>query len=209
MAMALESQVDAVLRANAEDMRLATDKGVQGAMLDRLKLDASRVQAIAVALREVAALPDPVGRVTLSETRPNGLLIERVRVPLGVIAMIYEARPNVTADAAALCLFAGNGVILRGGSEALQSNLAIAAALHDALRSSGLPAAALTLVDDLSREAMVELVQLVSDWARKSDIGPSCALPRVGRDLLLSAFLADAHGSSREPVRTQLPCLNP
>ncbi|MEW5315143.1 MAG: hypothetical protein WDW38_006592 [Sanguina aurantia] len=130
---------------------------------------------------------DPVGRVTLSETRPNGLLIERVRVPLGVIAMIYEARPNVTADAAALCLFAGNGVILRGGSEALQSNLAIAAALHDALRSSGLPAAALTLVDDLSREAMVELVQLV-------DI-VDLAIPRGGEGLI--RFIAE---HARVPV---------
>jgi glutamate-5-semialdehyde dehydrogenase len=181
MASALESQVDAVLRANAEDMRLAADKGVQGAMLDRLKLDESRVQAIAVALREVAGLPDPVGLVTRSETRPNGLHIERVRVPLGVIAMIYEARPNVTADAAALCLFAGNGVILRGGSEALRSNLAIAAALHHALQSNGLPAAALTLVEDLSRETMVELVQLV-------DI-VDLAIPRGGEGLI--RFIAE------------------
>jgi len=160
MASTLESQTDAVLEANAEDMRLAMAKGVQGAMLDRLKLDAPRVQAIADALREVAELPDPVGTVTRREIRPNGLRIERVRVPLGVIAMIYEARPNVTADAAALCLFAGNGVILRGGSEALRSNVAIAAALHSALQANDLPVAALTLIDDLSREAMVELLQL-------------------------------------------------
>lgn len=187
MALALESQSDTVLHANAEDMRLAADKGVQGAMLDRLKLDTSRVQAIATALREVAALPDPVGQITRSETQPNGLRIERVRVPLGVIAMIYEARPNVTADAAALCLFAGNGVILRGGSEALRSNLAIAAALHDALRSNGLPTAAITLVDDLSREAMVELVQLV-------DI-VDLAIPRGGEGLI--RFIAE---HARVPV---------
>jgi len=187
MADALESQVDAVLEANVEDMRLAVEKGVQGAMLDRLQLDVSRVQAMAAGLREVAKLPDPVGAVTRRETRPNGLSIERVRVPLGVIAMIYEARPNVTADAAALCLFAGNGVILRGGSEALCSNLAIAAALQTALQANHLAAAALTLVDDLSREAMVELLQL-------TDI-VDLAIPRGGEGLI--RFVAE---HARVPV---------
>ena len=187
MANALESQVDVVLEANAEDMRLAIEKGVQGAMLDRLKLDVPRVQGIADALREVADLPDPVGVVTRRETRPNGLRIERVRVPLGVIAMIYEARPNVTADAAALCLFAGNGVILRGGSEALRSNLAIAAALHSALRTNDVPVAALTLIDDLSREAMIELLQL-------ADI-VDLAIPRGGEGLI--RFVAE---HARVPV---------
>ncbi len=187
MANALESQSDAVLEANAEDMRLAREKGVQGAMLDRLKLDTSRVQAIADALREVAELPDPVGAVTRCETRSNGLSIERVRVPLGVIAMIYEARPNVTADAAALCLFAGNGVILRGGSEALHSNLAIAAALHAAMQANDVPVAALTLIDDLSREAMVELLQL-------TDI-VDLAIPRGGEGLI--RFVAE---HARVPV---------
>ena len=187
MAGALEAQADAVLAANAQDMQQASDKGVQGALLDRLRLDAPRVQAIADALREVAGLPDPVGRVTRRETRPNGLTIERVRIPLGVIAMIYEARPNVTADAAALCLFAGNGVILRGGSEALGSNRAIAAALQSALRAGGLPAAALTLVDDLSRAAMVELLQL-------TDI-VDLAIPRGGEGLI--RFVAE---HARVPV---------
>ena len=187
MASALESRTTAVLEANAEDMRLATEKGVQRAMLDRLRLDAPRVQAIAEALREVAELPDPVGVVTRRETRPNGLSIERVRVPLGVIAMIYEARPNVTADAAALCLFAGNGVILRGGSEALRSNLAIAAALHAAMRARGLPMAALTLIEDLSREAMIELLQL-------TDI-VDLAIPRGGEGLI--RFVAE---HARVPV---------
>ncbi len=187
MAASLESQAAAVLEANAEDMRRAAGKGVQGAMLDRLMLDAVRVQAIADALRAVAELPDPVGVVTRRETRPNGLAIERVRVPLGVIAMIYEARPNVTADAAALCLFAGNGVILRGGSEALRSNLAIAAALQAALQASQLPAAALTLIDDLSREAMVELLQL-------TDI-VDLAIPRGGEGLI--RFVAE---HARVPV---------
>ncbi|WP_458069269.1 glutamate-5-semialdehyde dehydrogenase [Rhodanobacter sp. BL-MT-08] len=187
MASSLESQTDAVLEANVEDMRLAAERGVQGAMFDRLKLDAPRVQAIAVALREVAGLPDPVGMVTRRETRPNGLSIERVRVPLGVIAMIYEARPNVTADAAALCLFAGNGVILRGGSEARRSNLAIAAALHAALHAHDVPTAALTLIDDLSREAMVEVLQL-------TDI-VDLAIPRGGEGLI--RFVAE---HARVPV---------
>jgi glutamate-5-semialdehyde dehydrogenase len=187
MADALEAQTSAVLEANADDMHRAVEKGVQGAMLDRLKLDALRVQAIADALREVAELPDPVGMVTRRETRPNGLRIERVRVPLGVIAMIYEARPNVTADAAALCLFAGNGVILRGGSEALRSNLAIAAALHAAMLAEGVPTAAITLVDDLSREVMVELLQL-------TDI-VDLAIPRGGEGLI--RFVAE---HARVPV---------
>ena len=187
MASALESHTTMVLDANAEDMRAATEKGVQGAMLDRLRLDALRVQAIADALREVAELADPVGMVTRREIRPNGLSIERVRVPLGVIAMIYEARPNVTADAAALCLFAGNGVILRGGSQALRSNLVIAAALHSALRANDVPTAALTLIDDLSREAMVELLQL-------TDI-VDLAIPRGGEGLI--RFVAE---HARVPV---------
>ena len=176
MAAALDAHGDAVLAANAIDMRQAGARGVQGAMLDRLRLDASRVAGIAAALREVATLPDPVGVVTRRETRPNGLVVERVRIPLGVVAMIYEARPNVTADAAALCLMAGNGVILRGGSEALQSNMAIAAALHAAMAAHGVPAAALTLVEDLSRETMVELLQLV-------DI-VDLAIPRGGEGLI-------------------------
>ncbi|MBB6189038.1 glutamate-5-semialdehyde dehydrogenase [Rhodanobacter sp. MP7CTX1] len=187
MAARLEVHSNAVLAANAEDMQKAAAKGVQGAMLDRLRLDASRVAAIANALREVAQLPDPVGLVTRRETRPNGLLIERVRVPLGVVAMIYEARPNVTADAAALCLMSGNGVILRGGSEALHSNIAIANALREALEAHGVPAAALTLIEDLSRQAMIELLQL-------SDI-VDLAIPRGGEGLI--RFVAE---HARVPV---------
>ena len=125
MADALQADAAAILAANAEDLHAAEAKGIGSAMLDRLMLDPHRLAGIANALREVAELPDPVGQVTRRETRPNGIEIERVRVPLGVIAMIYEARPNVTADAAALCLKAGNGVILRGGSEAICSNTAI------------------------------------------------------------------------------------
>ncbi|OOG52561.1 glutamate-5-semialdehyde dehydrogenase [Rhodanobacter sp. B05] len=187
MAAALEARSSAVLAANAEDMRHAAAKGVQGAMLDRLRLDEARVAGIASALREVAELPDPVGVTTRRETRPNGLAIERVRIPLGVIAMIYEARPNVTAEAAALCLMAGNAVILRGGSEAIHSNTAIAAALKSALRAHGVPVAALTLVEDLRRETMVELLQL-------SDI-VDLAIPRGGEGLI--RFVAE---HARVPV---------
>lgn len=187
MATALEAQSAAVLAANAEDMRQAAAKGVQGAMLDRLRLDQARVADIANALREVAGLPDPVGVTTRRETRPNGLSVERVRIPLGVIAMIYEARPNVTADAAALCLMAGNAVILRGGSEAIHSNTAIAAALKSALEAHGVPTAAVTLVDDLRRETMVELLQLV-------DI-VDLAIPRGGEGLI--RFVAE---HARVPV---------
>ena len=115
MAAALDADADTILAANARDMDAASAKGVTGAMLDRLKLDAGRLAGIANAVREVADLPDPVGQVTRRDVRPNGIAIERVRVPLGVVAMIYEARPNVTAEAAALCLKAGTGVVLRGG----------------------------------------------------------------------------------------------
>jgi len=187
MADALHAGTGAVLAANARDMTAAVEKGVQGAMLDRLKLDEQRIAGIVAALREVAELPDPVGVVTRRETRPNGLEVERVRVPLGVIAMIYEARPNVTADAAALCLMAGNGVILRGGSEAVHSNTAIAEVLRQALAAHGVPAAALTLVTDLRRETMVELLQL-------TDI-VDLAIPRGGEGLI--RFVAE---HARVPV---------
>ena len=176
MAQAIDDRTDAILAANEQDMAQAAAKGVQGAMLDRLRLDAGRVAAIANAVREVAGLPDPVGQVTRRDQLPNGLAIERVRIPLGVITMIYEARPNVTADAAALCLKAGNAVILRGGSEALHSNTAIAAALHAALEKHDIPAAAVTLVEDLRRETMVELLQL-------ADI-IDLAIPRGGEGLI-------------------------
>ena len=187
MADALEADADAIFEANAKDMAAAKGKGITGAMLDRLGLDQPRLAGIANALREVAELPDPVGQVTRRDTRPNGIDIQRVRVPLGVIAMIYEARPNVTADAAALCLKAGNGVILRGGSEAIHSNIAIAASLKRALREAGLPDAALTLVEDLRRETMLELLQL-------TDI-VDLAIPRGGEGLI--RFVAE---HARVPV---------
>ena len=187
MAQALDDDAGAILAANALDLEAARARGTTGAMLDRLTLDAKRLSGIAGALREVAALPDPVGQVTRRETRPNGIRVERVRVPLGVIAMIYEARPNVTADAAALCIKAGNGVILRGGSEAIHSNTAIAAALQRAIGEAGLDPAVLTLVTDLRRETMLELLQL-------TDI-IDLAIPRGGEGLI--RFVAE---HARVPV---------
>ena len=187
MASMLEERRDAILAANARDLQQAAAKGTQGAMLDRLRLDESRVAGIAKAVREIAALPDPVGLVTRRDTLANGLEVERVRISLGVIAMIYEARPNVTADAAALCLMAGNAVILRGGSEALHSNMAIASALHAALEKQDIPAAAITLIEDLRRETMVELLQL-------SDV-IDLAIPRGGEGLI--RFVAE---HARVPV---------
>jgi len=187
MATALEDDVAVILEANERDLLAAREKGISGAMLDRLKLDAAGLASIGNALREVAVLPDPVGQVTRDDIRPNGISVQRVRIPLGVIAMIYEARPNVTADAAALCIKAGNGVILRGGSEAIHSNIAIAASLKRALREAGLPDAALTLVEDLRRETMLELLQL-------TDI-IDLAIPRGGEGLI--RFVAE---HARVPV---------
>ena len=187
MADALDQDAEAILAANARDLEAARANGTTGAMLDRLALDGTRLSSIANALREVAALPDPVGQVTRSEVRPNGIRVERIRVPLGVIAMIYEARPNVTADAAALCIKAGNGVILRGGSEAIHSNTAIAAALQRAIGDAGLDTAVLTLVTDLRREAMLQLLQL-------TDI-VDLAIPRGGEGLI--RFVAE---HARVPV---------
>ena len=187
MADALLADEAVILAANARDIEAAAAKGIGSAMLDRLRLDTARLQGIAAAVREVAELPDPVGQVTRAYDRPNGIHVERVRVPLGVIAMIYEARPNVTADAAALCLKAGNAVILRGGSEAIHSNTAIAAALKRALRDAGLPEAVLTLVEDLRRETILELIQL-------SDI-IDLVIPRGGEGLI--RFVAE---HARVPV---------
>lgn len=187
MADQLDAQREAILAANAEDVARGEAGGLSAAMLDRLRLDPPRLAAIAAALREVAAQADPLDGVTRSETRANGLIIERQRVPLGLIAMIYESRPNVTADAAALCLKAGNAVLLRGGSEARASNAAIAAALHAALRERGLPEAAVSLIEDAAREHVLELLQL-------SDL-IDLAIPRGGESLI--RFVAE---HARVPV---------
>ncbi len=187
MAERIDTNVKFILDANQLDMAQAEHRGIGSAMLDRLRLDADRIEGISRGLREVAALADPVGQVTHRDTRPNGVVVERVRVPLGVIAMIYEARPNVTVDAAALCLKAGNGVILRGGSEAIHSNRALAGLLQQSLVEAGVPAAALILIEDLRRETMVELLQL-------NDI-VDLAIPRGGEGLI--RFVAE---HARVPV---------
>jgi glutamate-5-semialdehyde dehydrogenase len=154
MAAMLRNFAEAILAANADDLRAAREAGRPSAFIDRLTLTPARIEAMAKGLEDIAALPDPVGEVMASWTRPNGLTIERVRVPLGVIGMIYESRPNVTADAGGLCLKAGNAVILRGGSEAIASNRAIHAALVAGLRQAGLDEAAIQLVDTPDREAV-------------------------------------------------------
>ncbi len=150
----LRSSQDDILAANQRDMASARERGLSDSMLDRLMIDAERLEAIAAAVDNVAALPDPVGQVIDSAERPNGLVMERVRVPLGVIGIIYESRPNVTADAAALALRSGNAVILRGGSEAIQSNGAIFKAMVAGVVEAGLPADAIQLVQTTDRAAV-------------------------------------------------------
>ncbi len=149
-----------ILEANARDVESATAAKLTAALIDRLRLDDVRVAALARAVREIAEAPELIGRVERTETRPNGLVVERVRIPLGVIAMIYEARPNVTVDAAALCLKAGNACILRGGREALESNRALLASVHAGLIAGGLPPEVVQLVPMTDREAIAELVGL-------------------------------------------------
>lgn len=187
MARQLLAGEAAILAANREDLAKASANGANKATLDRLALDPQRVQDMADALREVAAQTDPLGAVTRSETRPNGVVVERQRIPLGLIAMIYEARPNVTAEAAALCLKAGNAVLLRGGSEASASNAAIANCLHAALREVGLPEASVSVVTDTARDHVLELLQL-------SDL-IDLAIPRGGESLI--RFVAE---HARVPV---------
>jgi glutamate-5-semialdehyde dehydrogenase len=160
MADGLLKNSDIIQQANKQDLDAGRATGLSAAMLDRLALNDKRISAMAAGLLEVAALPDPVGRVLEDRTRPNGLRLQKVAVPIGVIAFIYESRPNVTADAAGLCLKAGNAVILRGGKEAIQSNRAIANALLDSGARAGLPANAVQLVQTTDRDAVRELVQL-------------------------------------------------
>ncbi len=157
---AVRSQAAAILSANAQDLATAQAKGLAPALTDRLRLDASRLEAIALACEDVAKLPDPVGEVTEAWERPNGLKIIRRRVPIGLVAIIFESRPNVTVDAAALCLKSGNACILRGGSEALHTNLALAQAFSAGLVAAGLPPAAVTLLPFTDREAVPALGSL-------------------------------------------------
>ena len=160
-AQALRAETARILEANALDLAAARESGMRDAMLDRLTLTAARVEAMAQGVEDVAAQRDPVGRLLSGETRPNGLKIEKITVPMGVIGIIFEARPNVTSDAAALCLMAGSAVILRGGKEALHSNTAVTAVLQEALARTGLPREAVQLVRDTSRESSREMMGLV------------------------------------------------
>lgn len=174
----LERRSDEILEANAVDVSREEAGGMAAGLIDRLRLSDDRVRGMAGGLRQVAALPDPVGEVTDGWVRPNGLRIHRVRVPLGVVAIIYESRPNVTSDAFGLCLKSGNAAFLRGSSAAIESNTAIAAVLRDGLDKAGLPQDSLVLVDDVSREAATRFMQL------RDHI--DCLIPRGGPSLIQS-----------------------
>lgn len=160
MAQKLIAYKEEIIKENKKDLERAMEKGTSKAMLDRLSLDEGRIEGMANGLRKVAALEDPVGEVTGMWNRPNGLQIGKQRVPLGVIGIIYEARPNVTSDAAGLCLKSGNVVILRGGSEAINSNIAVVKALSEGIKEAGLPAECVQLVEDTSREVASEMMRL-------------------------------------------------
>lgn len=160
MAAALEVQQSEILAANERDMTAAAAKGMKSSMLDRLKLTAERISGMADGLRQVAGLADPVGNVIDGKTLPNGLHITKIRVPLGVIGIIYEARPNVTADAAGLCLKSGNAVILKGGSEAMESNKTVAAILAQAAEGAGIPAGSIQFIDTSDRQAVQDLIHM-------------------------------------------------
>jgi len=176
MADALILHSDFILSENSRDLAGAREKGLSAAMVDRLTVKDATIEAMAQGLREVAALPDPVGKVTSMWRRPNGLLVGRMRIPLGVIGIIYESRPNVTVDASALCLKSGNAVILRGGSEAIHSNLAIASVLQDVLKESSLPATAIQIIPFTDREAVSTMLQL--------DEYIDLIIPRGGEELI-------------------------
>ena len=160
IADAIEQSASEITAANGKDMEAGRQKGMSSSLLDRLMLDESRIKAIAESVRDVVKLNDPVGRILSDELRPNGLRLVKVAVPIGVIAVIYEARPNVTADSAVLCLKSGNAVILRGGKEAINSNIAIACAMRSALEKSSLPADCIQLVTDTTHESSNELMHM-------------------------------------------------
>jgi len=159
-AQALRAGSGEILGANRTDLQNGRDAGLPDALLDRLALSEKRIEAMAASIEEIVALPDPVGKIISGGKRPNGLMIQKVRVPLGVIGVIYEARPNVSSDAAALCVKAGNAVILRGGKEALGSNRAVTKLLRAALAAEGLPEDSVQLIEDTSRESAAQLMQL-------------------------------------------------
>lgn len=172
----LEQQQAELLEANAQDMREAQTKGLAPAMLDRLRLDSGRIAAMAKGLREVVALPDPVGKVVEELHRPNGLRLRKTRAPLGVIGIVYESRPNVTIDAASLCLKAGNACVLRGGSESLRSNVALGKLVTQALQAAGLPAACVSVLDVADRAAVGALLKMDKDV--------DVIIPRGGHNLI-------------------------
>ncbi len=176
MAAELRARVPSLLEANALDIAAGEAKGLSGAMLDRLRLDEKRVEAIAAGIDQVATLPDPVGQVMDDWSRPNGIRIQQVRVPIGTIGIIYESRPNVTADAAVLCFKTGNATILRGGSEAIHSNRAIADALQAGGASAGLPDHAIQLIPFTDRESVTILAQM-DKWL-------DLIIPRGGKGLI-------------------------
>lgn len=176
MAAELRARVPQLLEANAKDLETATAKGISGAMFDRLKLDEKRVEAIAVGIDEVTELPDPVGQVLDDWSRPNGIRIQQVRVPIGTIGIIYESRPNVTADAAVLCFKTGNATILRGGSEAIHSNRAIAEALQAGGAKAGLPDHSIQLIPFTDRESVTVLARM-DKWL-------DLIIPRGGKGLI-------------------------
>ncbi|WP_233009196.1 glutamate-5-semialdehyde dehydrogenase [Rheinheimera faecalis] len=187
MADQLEADTALILAGNAKDMAAGREKQLAEAMLDRLLLTEERIKTLANAVRYIAALPDPVGQIRQMAPRPNGIQVGKMRIPLGVIAMIYEARPNVTADAGALCLKSGNAVILRGGREALQSSLAIAASLHKAMAQQGIDPAAISVISDPDRALLLELLQ------QKDSV--DLVIPRGGEGLI--HFVSD---NSKIPV---------
>jgi glutamate-5-semialdehyde dehydrogenase len=187
-AAALRADSRLILAANAEDMRDAQSASLSAALLDRLKLDERRVEATARGLEDIVALEDPIGTVIAEWTRPNGLRISRVRVPLGVIGIIYESRPNVTADAGALCLKSGNAAILRGGSESRRSSAAIHACLVKGLIEAGLPATAIQLVPTADRAAVGEMLGGMQDYI-------DVLVPRGGKSLV-----ARVQAEARVPV---------
>lgn len=176
IAQSLSDNEATILKANATDLQAARQRRLGDALLDRLELDAARISAMAEGCRQVAALPDPVGEITAMAYRPSGIQVGKMRVPLGAVGIIYESRPNVTIDAAILCLKAGNAVILRGGSEAIHSNRAVAESLHAGLRQAGLPAAAAQLVETTDRAAVGALITM----PEYIDV----VVPRGGRGLI-------------------------
>jgi len=188
----IRAQADDILTANAEDCTQAEAKGLSAAMIDRLKLDISRVEAIAKSLEDIAAMDDPIGAVDKTWTQPNGIKFAKVRVPIGVIGMIYESRPNVTADAGALCLKSGNACILRGGSESARSNRAIHTALMAGLKDSGLPETAVQLIQTTDRAAVGLLLQGLNDCV-------DLIIPRGGKSLI-----ARVQSDARVPVLAHL-----